>query len=164
MLQQGGLILRVLRMYLTNYHIPFDPQSYVHRIGRTGRAGKDGKAITLVSIEEFRELKRIQKEVGANMELSTISIGDSKLDEAAILELKSKIESFEISENIDIIMDAFKDSDKDELIKKLLSYVVTKEDISSSATLGFKQESVDKYYKEYLQEEKAKKNKKRKRR
>ena len=53
--------------HVFNFHIPFDSQSYVHRIGRTGRAGKKGKAITLVSTEEFRELQRIQKEVGAEM-------------------------------------------------------------------------------------------------
>lgn len=27
--------------HVFNYHIPFDPQSYVHRIGRTGRAGRE---------------------------------------------------------------------------------------------------------------------------
>jgi len=36
--------------HVFNYHIPFDPQSYVHRIGRTGRAGKSGQAITLTCI------------------------------------------------------------------------------------------------------------------
>ena len=34
--------------HVFNYHMPFDPESYVHRIGRTGRAGKKGTAITLV--------------------------------------------------------------------------------------------------------------------
>ena len=150
--------------HVFNYHIPFDPQSYVHRIGRTGRAGKDGKAITLVSIEEFRELKRIQKEVGANMELSTIKIGSENFDKEAIAELKKKVDSFEINENIDIIVKSFNNVDRDELIKKLLSYVVKHENISSVATLGFEQDSVDRFYKEYLQEEKIKKSKKRKRR
>ncbi len=28
-----------------NYDLPFDPEAYVHRIGRTGRAGRTGKAI-----------------------------------------------------------------------------------------------------------------------
>jgi ATP-dependent RNA helicase DeaD len=26
--------------HVINYHIPGDPESYTHRIGRTGRAGK----------------------------------------------------------------------------------------------------------------------------
>ncbi len=60
--------------HVFNYHIPFNPQSYVHRVGRTGRAGKQGKAITLVSTGEFRELQRIKKRLGHPMELSTIKI------------------------------------------------------------------------------------------
>jgi ATP-dependent RNA helicase DeaD len=150
--------------HVFNYHIPFDPQSYVHRIGRTGRAGRDGKAITLVSIEEFRELKRIQKEVGANLELSTILLSQGDFGKDDISELKNRVDSFEVNQNIDIIMDGFKDYNKDELISKLLSYVVKKENISSSQVLGYEQESVDRFYKEYIQAENAKKSKKRRRR
>jgi len=39
----------------------------VHRIGRTGRAGKSGEAITLVSPNELRTIKRIEKDVGTKM-------------------------------------------------------------------------------------------------
>jgi len=53
-------------MYLS-YHIPFDSESYVHRIGRTGRAGNKGEAITLVSPNELRTIKRIEKDVGTTM-------------------------------------------------------------------------------------------------
>jgi len=150
--------------HVFNYHIPFDPQSYVHRIGRTGRAGRDGKAITLVSIEEFRELKRIQKEVGANLELSTIVLKQKEFDKDDISELKNRVDSFEVDQNIDIIIDGFKDYNKDELISKLLSYVVKKENILSSQVLGYEQDSVDRFYKEYIQAENAKKSKKRRRR
>lgn len=44
-----------------NYHVPNDPESYIHRIGRTGRAGADGKAIMLVATEENRDLARIER-------------------------------------------------------------------------------------------------------
>ncbi len=47
--------------HVFNYHLPLDPESYVHRIGRTGRAGKEGMAISLVTPHEFRALNRIQK-------------------------------------------------------------------------------------------------------
>ena len=50
--------------HVFNYHIPFDPESYVHRIGRTGRAGTKGKAITLLTPLEFKELQRIKQKVG----------------------------------------------------------------------------------------------------
>ncbi|MCF6245699.1 MAG: C-terminal helicase domain-containing protein, partial [Sulfurovum sp.] len=53
--------------HVFNYHIPFDSESYVHRIGRTGRAGKTGEAITLVSPNELRTIKKIEKDVGTKM-------------------------------------------------------------------------------------------------
>ena len=53
--------------HVFNYHIPFDSESYVHRIGRTGRAGKTGEAITLVTPDELRTIKRIEKDVGTKI-------------------------------------------------------------------------------------------------
>ncbi|MDC7220658.1 MAG: ATP-dependent RNA helicase DbpA [Spirochaetales bacterium] len=38
-----------------NYNLPFEPETYIHRIGRTGRAGESGQAFSLVKEgEEFR--------------------------------------------------------------------------------------------------------------
>jgi superfamily II DNA/RNA helicase len=44
-----------------NYHVPHDPEAYIHRIGRTGRAGASGHAIMYVSTEEERQLMRIER-------------------------------------------------------------------------------------------------------
>ncbi len=44
-----------------NFHVPEDPEAYIHRIGRTGRAGADGKAIMFVSKSELPLLKNIEK-------------------------------------------------------------------------------------------------------
>ncbi len=46
--------------HVINYDIPWDEESYVHRIGRTGRAGRKGIAITLVTPAERRRLKNIE--------------------------------------------------------------------------------------------------------
>jgi superfamily II DNA/RNA helicase len=46
---------------VVNYHVPHDPESYIHRIGRTGRAGASGHAIMFVSAEEERQLTRIER-------------------------------------------------------------------------------------------------------
>ncbi|MGZ4133693.1 MAG: DEAD/DEAH box helicase [Tumebacillaceae bacterium] len=53
--------------HVINYDIPQDPESYVHRIGRTGRAGKRGLAVTLVTPQEFKLLKMIEKETKAKL-------------------------------------------------------------------------------------------------
>ena len=47
--------------HVINYDIPFDTESYVHRIGRTGRAGRDGDAILFVQNGERRLLSNIEK-------------------------------------------------------------------------------------------------------
>lgn len=44
-----------------NFHVPEDPEAYIHRIGRTGRAGAEGKAIMFVSKSEGLLLKNIEK-------------------------------------------------------------------------------------------------------
>ncbi|MBP9692715.1 MAG: DEAD/DEAH box helicase [Alphaproteobacteria bacterium] len=44
-----------------NFHVPTNPEDYIHRIGRTGRAGKIGKAFTLVSSHEEKSLSAIFK-------------------------------------------------------------------------------------------------------
>jgi len=46
--------------HVINYDIPYDTESYVHRIGRTGRAGRTGKAILFVAPRERRMLRAIE--------------------------------------------------------------------------------------------------------
>ena len=47
--------------HVINYDIPYDNESYVHRIGRTGRAGREGKAILFITQKENRMLRSIEK-------------------------------------------------------------------------------------------------------
>jgi ATP-dependent RNA helicase DeaD len=47
--------------HVINYDIPYDSESYVHRIGRTGRAGRQGDAILFISHREKRLLFSIEK-------------------------------------------------------------------------------------------------------
>jgi len=44
-----------------NYDIPYDTESYVHRIGRTGRAGRSGEAILFVAPRERGMLGAIER-------------------------------------------------------------------------------------------------------
>lgn len=44
-----------------NFDLPHVPEDYVHRIGRTGRAGAAGLAISLVSGEEGKQLRAIER-------------------------------------------------------------------------------------------------------
>jgi ATP-dependent RNA helicase DeaD len=47
--------------HVLNFDIPYDTESYVHRIGRTGRAGRSGEAILFVSPRERGMLGAIER-------------------------------------------------------------------------------------------------------
>jgi ATP-dependent RNA helicase DeaD len=150
--------------HVFNYHIPFDPQSYVHRIGRTGRAGKSGRAITLASTEEFRELQRIRKEVGADMQLATIST-DNGFSEEDMAALASRLMETEIDPNIDLVLKHLSDMEQGEFIKKALSYIISRENFSSASKIGLDSEELENMISEYeMKEKKNSTSKKRRRR
>ena len=50
--------------HIFNFDLPWQPDDYVHRIGRTGRAGKEGASFSLVTTEELKSLKDIEKMLG----------------------------------------------------------------------------------------------------
>jgi ATP-dependent RNA helicase DeaD len=148
--------------HVFNYHIPFDPQSYVHRIGRTGRAGKSGQAITLVTTGEFRELQRIQKEVGATMRLATLQGGES-LDESSCEYLANKIRNVTVHEDTSKMLSYMEDMDKTLLLEKLMSYLIGEEKQNIGSQIGFDQDTVDEMIDGYNSEQKATRNNNRKR-
>jgi ATP-dependent RNA helicase RhlE len=47
--------------HVVNFELPWNPEDYVHRIGRTGRAGASGDAISLVCIDEADLLRGVQR-------------------------------------------------------------------------------------------------------
>lgn len=49
---------------VVNFDLPQVPEDYVHRIGRTGRAQEKGVAVSLVSEEEEKLLRGIEKLIG----------------------------------------------------------------------------------------------------
>ena len=47
--------------HVINYDVPYDPESYTHRIGRTGRAGRSGEAVLFITPRERNLLKAIER-------------------------------------------------------------------------------------------------------
>ncbi|MDD1618346.1 MAG: DEAD/DEAH box helicase [Methylococcaceae bacterium] len=47
--------------HVVNYDIPYDTESYIHRIGRTGRAGRTGDAILFIAPRERKLLGNIER-------------------------------------------------------------------------------------------------------
>jgi superfamily II DNA/RNA helicase len=50
--------------HVINFDVPWQPDDYIHRIGRTGRAGLKGIAITLATREDAEAVGRIEKLIG----------------------------------------------------------------------------------------------------
>jgi len=154
--------------HVFNYHIPFDPQSYVHRIGRTGRAGKSGKAITLVTTNEFKELQRIQNEVGAEMKLSTIAMEGSS-DEGTLCgdftAVESSVREVEISDCAIDFIDSMEDMDYHEFVERVVTLLLG-EKKSTEGQIGYDLATVNSMLDEYQGEQKVARqgNRKRKRR
>ncbi|MBS3965281.1 MAG: DEAD/DEAH box helicase [Methylomonas sp.] len=76
--------------HVVNYDIPYDTESYVHRIGRTGRAGRTGDAILFVSPREKRLLSNIEqatKQKVDEMQLPSTEF----INNARIIRFKQKI-------------------------------------------------------------------------
>lgn len=51
--------------HVFNFDVPWQSDDYVHRIGRTGRAGKEGNSLTIVTPDDFKLLKDIERMLGA---------------------------------------------------------------------------------------------------
>ncbi len=130
--------------HVFNYHIPFDPESYVHRIGRTGRAGKKGVAITLVTPLEFKELQRIRAKVGTTMEHAYIP---SKHDvkEAQVTRLVNEIEKQHIYDEAHKILDLLKqDYDQEQIAYKLISVLMERNTVQGPNQIGIAAERLEK--------------------
>lgn len=54
--------------YVVNYTLPYEPEDYVHRIGRTGRAGAEGVSISFACEEGAFALPEIEAFIGHPLE------------------------------------------------------------------------------------------------
>ena len=55
--------------HVVNYDVPYDTETYIHRIGRTGRAGRTGDAILFVAPREKRILQQIERATKQKIEM-----------------------------------------------------------------------------------------------
>ena len=58
--------------HVINYDVPENPEDYVHRIGRTGRALHTGDAFTLVTEDDVRDARSIERFIETQIERKKI--------------------------------------------------------------------------------------------
>ena len=104
--------------HVLNYDIPYDTESYVHRIGRTGRAGRSGEAILFVTPRErgmLRAIERATRQTIEAMELPSIDtvneqrvnrflgrIGES-LERADLAVFRELVERYEREKDVPMV-------------------------------------------------------------
>ena len=129
--------------HVFNYHIPFDPESYVHRIGRTGRAGTKGKAITLLTPLEFKELQRIKQKVGTSMNHAYVP-SKNDLRESTVDALVKKVEDHKIYDEAHRVLDKLReDIDEEQMAYKLISMLLDQQDIKGPNAIGIPADRMD---------------------
>lgn len=99
--------------HVVNYDIPFDTESYVHRIGRTGRAGRSGNAILFITPREKKMLKIIEKATRQpieTMELPTAEIISAKRVAAFKDKIKSVITTGELDKFKELVQSMVNES------------------------------------------------------
>jgi ATP-dependent RNA helicase DeaD len=70
--------------HVVNYDVPYDSESYIHRIGRTGRAGRSGEAILFIAPRERNMLRIIERATRQRIEqMSLPSIADVNVQRVA---------------------------------------------------------------------------------
>lgn len=89
--------------HVVNYDIPYDTESYVHRIGRTGRAGRSGEAILFVAPREKRMLQAIERATRQPIEPMRMPSA-SDVNEQRVVRFKQRISDTLASEDLDFFL------------------------------------------------------------
>ena len=117
--------------HVVNYDIPYDAETYIHRIGRTARAGRHGNAIIFVAPREKRMLRVIEKATGKKIEPISLPSGED-IAEKRVSELHAQIEHVLVEQDLERygkVLATYENASGHELqeIAKALIYLVQKD-------------------------------------
>ena len=115
--------------HVINYQLPDEIETYTHRSGRTGRAGKTGISMVIITKSEQRKIKAIEKIIKKSFTQKRFPDGN-EICRVQLLSLAHKIHDTEINHDIDLHLEdlnsLYKDTSKEELIKKIFSVEFTR--------------------------------------
>lgn len=128
--------------HVFNFHLPFESESYVHRIGRTGRAGKKGIAITLVTPAEFRQLQRIAKINKSTMQHRVIPTR-TELQHGRQEKIIETILEQELHPDAEVMLKKLQKRGNMEAIgERILSYLLAQMNLSGPERIGMSKQEV----------------------
>ena len=111
--------------HIINYNLPDTDETYIHRSGRTGRANESGVSISIINTREGRRMRDIERKVGKEFTQKLVPTG-KEICGGQLLNIiekitKTKVDEDQIADYLPIVNEKFKDFDKDQLIKHVVS-------------------------------------------
>jgi ATP-dependent RNA helicase DeaD len=132
-----------------NFHIPYDADNYVHRIGRTGRAGRKGASLTLVTTRELGKLLHFQQKAGGNFERLYIP-SKQEIRKSQVRRLVEQLGKQTPAQETTAILDSLgSDTDIKEFAGKLLGLILSQNPIDGPETIGVPEHAEIKKEKKY---------------
>lgn len=126
--------------HVFNYHLPFDPNQYVHRIGRTGRAGKKGIASTFLTTRDWRDFQRFEKTLGTKIQQRNIPT-ISQVKDSKKRYLANKILAKEIHEESEHLLQLMQEVDPKTIASKLISMLLGEQVVVGPDRIGIDKKS-----------------------
>lgn len=112
--------------HVINYNLPDENAAYTHRSGRTGRAGRSGISIAIITGRERFRLKAIENKINKKFKQCQIPSGkdicQKQLLNLADIVLGMEVDHGQIDPLFNDIAEKLKDLDRDEIIKKFISF------------------------------------------
>ncbi len=116
--------------HVINYNLPDEEEVYVHRSGRTGRAGNKGISIAIIHGRERGKLKSVERKLKKEFIQKPVPTGQEICEKQlyAIVDRLSKMEINEkqINSFLPQIMEQIGHLEKEDLIKRLVSFEFNK--------------------------------------
>lgn len=129
--------------HVFNYHLPFDPTNYVHRIGRTGRAGNKGIASTFLTPRESRDFQRFEKVLGTKIQHKEIpSLKDVK--NVKRRQLAQQIMGQSVHEETEQMLQMLQETDASLIASKLISFLLSQQSVKGPERIGLERKPYDK--------------------
>jgi ATP-dependent RNA helicase DeaD len=129
--------------HVFNYHLPFDPNNYLHRIGRTGRAGNKGVASTFLTSREWRDFQRFEKVLGTRIhqrEIPTLK----EVKNTKRRQLAQQIMTQSIHEETDHLLQLMQEADPATVASKLISLLLSQQVVMGPERIGIERRPSDK--------------------
>ena len=111
--------------HIINFHLPDDPENYIHRSGRTARAGKFGTSIAIITPGETRRIPYFERQSGAKFTKRLIPGGKEVFEKRLFNFIATVSDAKPQGYNLDIymneLMNRLGNMSKEEIIKKFMS-------------------------------------------